>query len=111
MTRYLGRRPQADLKRLPHVEFGGDVVIVNVADADVREIVSPPGRGVLGEVDGVPEPRAALHREASGVRTRDDRRGVPDVDPFARLEGDAQESVRPEDKEDRSSAPVEAGVH
>src|SRR2546428_331695 len=56
MTRYLGRRPQAGFKRLPHVESRGDVLIVNVAEANGREIWSPPGRGVLGEVDGVPEP-------------------------------------------------------
>src|SRR5438093_12630420 len=111
MTRYLGRRPQADFKPLPHVELRRDVVVVDVADAHVREIVSRPGRGVLGEVDGVPEEPAALHGEATGVRTGDHRRAVPDPDPFARLDRDAEESIRREDEEDRRGAPVEDGVY
>src|SRR2546430_5791119 len=97
---------QADVKGLAHVELGRDVVVVDVADADAGVIVPGTGRGVLGEVEGVPEKSAALHRKPSAVEPPNDRGGVPDADPFARLDRDAQEAVRGEDEGDRRGAPV-----
>src|SRR3989475_10828015 len=104
------RRSQADVKALAHVELRGDVVVVHVSHAHVREVVARPGLGVFREGDGVAGLTAALHGEASGVRAWDQRRGVPDGDSFLRLDDYAKESGRLVSELDLRSAPGSDGV-
>src|SRR5437588_10353261 len=73
------------------VELGRDVVIVHVADADVRDVASRSRGRVDGQADGVAKNAAARHGEATGVGIEHLRGRIPVVAALTARHREAQE--------------------